>query len=191
MPSSSTCMSSLGNPRMKTDVNWPAVPVCTTDSPGTSRSASLTRWICFCSISSELITLTVAGDSSSGISKRVAETTIGSASASPGGVGVGVTSWPKQTTRGSATSVRTQSFRPPQIVTNQTGRFFITIYLQLRELDLLGSEVSAVRDGRYSRTHRPALILLFAKKFFRSEPAVAGVGDPGRGQRPRLQHAAE
>ena len=48
--------------------------------------------------------------------------------------------------------------------TNQTGRFRITSYLQLRESDLLG------RHRRH--LHRPALILLFAKKFFR--PAFAG-----------------
>ena len=53
MPSSKTCVCSLRNPRVNTDVNWPAIPVCTTESPGTSRKASLTRWICFCSNSSE------------------------------------------------------------------------------------------------------------------------------------------
>src|SRR5215475_9047865 len=172
-------MSSLGNPRMKTDVNWPAVPVCTTDSPGTSRSASLTRWICFCSISSDVITLTVAGDSSIGISKRVAETTTGSASTSLGeGVGVGVACWPRQTRGANATSKRTQVLRAFQILTDQTGRFCITIYLQLRELDLSGSGVSVIRDRRYSGPSRPALILLFAKKFFRS--AVAEIVDPSR-----------
>src|SRR5438093_13723048 len=37
----------------------------------------------------------------------------------------------------------------------------------------------------WPRPHRPALILLFAKKFF---PVVAGIGDPGgRDHRSRLQ----
>src|SRR6266550_5326428 len=89
-PSSRTCVCSLRNPRVKTEVNWPAVPVCTTDNPGTSRSASLTRSICFCSISCDVITLTLAGDSSSGISVRVALTITASAVASLGdGVGDG------------------------------------------------------------------------------------------------------
>src|SRR6266542_3327596 len=43
MPSSKTCVCSLRNPRVKIEVNWPAVPVWTMDSPGTSRSALLSR----------------------------------------------------------------------------------------------------------------------------------------------------
>src|SRR6185369_10769166 len=173
IPSSSTCMSWLGNPRMNTEVNWPAVPVCTTDNPGTSRSASLTRWICFCSISSEVITLTVAGDSSSGISKRVAETTIGSASAAPGedaGAGVDVASWPGQTSGANAANARTHILRALQILTNQTGLFCITIFLQLRELDLLGSRGFGGQRPPQQQAHRPALILLFAKKFLLQRP---------------------
>src|SRR4051812_5485745 len=97
MPSSKTCVCSLRSPRVNTDVNWPGTPVCTTDNPGTSRKASLTRWICFCSNSSELITLALAGDRSRGISKRVADTTTDSTSASAAD-GVGVVTCAQQMT---------------------------------------------------------------------------------------------
>src|ERR1043166_9378601 len=45
------------------------------------------------------------------------------------------------------------------------GRICITSFLQLRESDLF-----ALWRQSTARAHRPALILLFAKKFFRSEP---------------------
>src|SRR5581483_5113307 len=128
MPSINTWVCSLRNPRVKTDVNWPAVPVSTTARPGTSRRASLTRSICFCSKSSEVITLALAGDSSRGISKRVAETTIASASASLGeGVTVGAACWPKQTRGASARSTidRNRAVRASGRSLKQTGRFNI------------------------------------------------------------------
>src|SRR2546430_6307277 len=119
MPLSKTCMSWLGRPRMKTDVNWPAVPVCTTDNPGTSRSASLTRSICFCSRSSDVITLTLAGDCSSGISKRVAETTTGSDSAVfSWSVDVDVTASCARSEHAALTKLNT---------TNHIGRFRIQV----------------------------------------------------------------
>src|SRR5207248_10490735 len=62
----------------KTEVSWPAVPLCTTERPGTSRNASATRSICFSSKSCESTTLMLAGDCSSGVSMRVAVITIGS-----------------------------------------------------------------------------------------------------------------
>src|SRR6059058_1090840 len=50
----------------------------------------------------------------------------------------------------------------------QTGRFCITSYLQLRELDLLGRDCFGSHRLPLQQAHHPALILLFAKKFFRS-----------------------
>ena len=83
MPSSKTCVCSLRNPRVKTEVSWPGCSGLNNREPGTSRKGIATRSICFCSKSSDVITLALAGDWSSGMSKRVAVTTIGSASISP------------------------------------------------------------------------------------------------------------
>src|SRR5262245_27834058 len=65
------------------------------------------------------------------MSKRVAETTTDSTSASPGEA-AGVASCARQTT-GARTSIATGK--------NQTERFCITNFLQLRESDLLGPEL--------------------------------------------------
>ena len=71
--------------------------------------------------------------------------------------------------------------------TNQSGQFFITSFLQLRELDLLGSH----RFGAYKPPSQQAgsssSHSSFCEEVFSRVAAVAGVVDPGRGQRPRLQ----
>src|SRR6266851_1939271 len=145
MPSSKTCVCSLRKPRVKTEVSCPAVPVCTTDKPGTSRSASATRSVCFCSKSSAVITLMLAGDSSSGIGILVALTTISWFSGSPG-EGVGDASW-----------ARPRIGAPINRTTNtdqQGGQFRITSFLHL------------LRGGLVACAFRPRLSFFFLRRSF-------------------------
>src|SRR4030095_3152091 len=52
--------------------------------------------------------------------------------------------------------------------TNQTRRFFITSFLQLRELDLLDPDCFGGQPSAATAGHRPALLLLFSSQFFRA-----------------------
>src|SRR6266540_1393367 len=183
------------------------------------------RSICFCSKSSELITLTLAGDRSSGMSKRVAVTTIGSASISLG-EGVGDASWPKQMSgakmrsavsrlarhtslAGRASSkkvgggscdaareVRERETRLPASEsntvpgTNQIGQFSITSFLQLRELDLLGSHRfrghrPPPQQAGSSSSHSSFCEEVFSRVAFVAALAAASAG---RLTQPPLQH---
>jgi len=77
-PSISTRVWSDSAPRMKTDVVVPREPFCTTSRLGTLRSASATVSACCCRMSSCVMTVTAGETSVSGVSARVAVTTIGS-----------------------------------------------------------------------------------------------------------------
>ena len=81
MPSTSTSVWSLGEPRKNTLVCEPGWPVFATSTPGWARRISATRCCCDCAICWRVMTVTELGELSCGVAMRVAVMVISSGAA--------------------------------------------------------------------------------------------------------------